>query len=246
MDLEAPDLRKNLQRLLEEALGCRFPQMGTHKFNQVLVKLRRKKSEIMAALLKALQDTGRPSGGLSPGSSKALPPWEGKGRGDRGGHSATLPLSGEKSSQVNQVHNKMQVSSAQPPAQSREEVPCSPPKELGVGPPPGKRALKGEKSCAYQAFRKKVERRQQTEREFQCLLKVFEPNPCTAFFGFSFSSSPAMLLLNPAAGYLLYRISLGLGRNFPVTPLGYYRNWLAGSQVYVIPDDWSGKGEDTA
>ncbi|MDW8358611.1 hypothetical protein [Thermus sp.] len=196
MDSQAQEPKQSLQHLLEQALGRKLPQVGTHEFNQVLVELSRKDPGVMATLAQVLHSVGTPSKPRPDPLPKGAPP-AGPGRGEEG-------FGGEPAMPQKPAQDQAKPQAPQPEARPEPEGEAQ-----GDKPPQEERGKgAGAKTDPYKAFRRKAESKQQAERGLQRLLKVLEPNLRTFVLHPRKVLLVITLVLSPIAIFWLFEQSI--------------------------------------
>lgn len=179
------ETKQRLQALLEEALGRKLPEVGTHEFNRLLVEMGQRDPQILAVVNQALRSAvsspsaSQPQVGPSPSSKEEV--LEKVLRRERSSPPTAPP---QESGKGGDVEEKAKAQTPEPapgvPPSQKEGEKAPPQKEARETPPP-KAPFSGAKKGAvpqrgYESFRKKVESKQRAEKGIRRLLQIFEPN----------------------------------------------------------------------
>lgn len=168
--------KQRLQEQLEQALGRKLPEVGTHEFNRLLVELGQKDPQILGMVTQAIRsakETAAPSpealkeevvGRVLRGASKQEAP-----DGDRGGTVGQRDRIDGQGQGATPLETR--AGGDLPTEEEEPEAPPPPPSK----PPKGKKGVSPAKG-GYDSFRKKVESKQRAERGIRRLLQIFEPN----------------------------------------------------------------------
>ncbi len=172
--------KQRLQEQLEQALGRKLPEVGTHEFNRLLVELGQKDPQILGLVTQAIRsakETAAPSPealkeevvervlrGASKHASKQEAP-----DGARGGNVEQRDRIDGQGQGATPLETR--TGGDFPMEEEEPEAPPPPPSK----PPKGKKGVSPAKG-GYDSFRKKVESKQRAERGIRRLLQIFEPN----------------------------------------------------------------------